>query len=83
MPSPVARDRPRFQLSVASLLTLVACAAVNLWLFRLGPLLGLVGLNISKHVVIACLCQRMGVDRERAPQRAHVHTPAPAQVPVP
>ncbi|MDR3639207.1 MAG: hypothetical protein P4L84_35710 [Isosphaeraceae bacterium] len=53
------------QLSVATMLLLVACVAFNLWLFKLGPLLGIIGLNITKHVVIAWLCQVLGVDRRR------------------
>ena len=56
-------DRSRLQLSVAGLLGLVACVAVNVWLFRLGPLLGILGLNVSKHVLIAYLCQALGVNR--------------------
>jgi hypothetical protein len=56
-------EHPRFQLKIASLLGLVACIALNLWLFRLGALWGIVGLNVSKHLVIAYLCQILGVDR--------------------
>ena len=56
-------ERHRFQLSVGSLLVLVACIALNFWLFRLGPLLGILGLNVSKHVLIAWLCQTVGVDK--------------------
>lgn len=58
-------ERPGLQLSVATMLLLVACVAFNLWLFRLGPLLGIIGLNVTKHVVIAWLCQVLGVDRRR------------------
>jgi hypothetical protein len=58
-------ERPAFQLKIVSLLGLVACIALNLWLFRLGPFLGIVGLNISKHVLIASLCQILGVGRRR------------------
>jgi len=53
------------QLSVSTLLLLVACSAVNLWLFRFGPLVGLLGLSVSKHVVIAWLCQVLGVNQRR------------------
>ncbi len=56
-------EHPRFQLKIVSLLGLVACIALNLWLFRLGALWGIVGLNVSKHLVIAYLCQILGVDR--------------------
>lgn len=64
-------ERPGLQLSVATMLLVVACVAFNLWLFRLGPLLGIIGLNVTKHVVIAWLCQVLGVDRRRN------RTPAP------
>ena len=46
------------------MLALVACVAVNIWLFRLGILWGVVGLNITKHVVIAQLCHAVGVNRK-------------------
>lgn len=59
--------RRGLQLSLTSLLALVACAAVNLWLFRVSALAGLIGLNISKHVIIAVLCQGVGVDRRPPP----------------
>jgi hypothetical protein len=58
-------ERPSLQLSVTSLLGLVACVALNIWLFRLGPLLGILGLNISKHVIIAYVCKVVGVDKHR------------------
>ena len=35
--------------------------AVNFWLFRLGRFWGIVGLNVTKHVAIAYLCQALGV----------------------
>jgi hypothetical protein len=59
-------QRSVFQFSVAAMLGLVACIALNVWLFRLSILLGIIGLNISKHIVIAYLCQILGVDRRRA-----------------
>src|SRR5262245_60884749 len=71
-------DRPRLQLSVAGLLGLVACVALNAWLFRLGPLLGILGLNVSKHVLIAYLCRASGVDRRGVPAGAPI---APAIIP--
>jgi hypothetical protein len=68
--------RTGLQISVAAMLGLVACAAVNVWLFRVGFLYGLVGLNITKHVGVAVLCQAMGVNR----RDARVHPPsAPPQ----
>jgi hypothetical protein len=48
---------------MTALLGLVAGIALNFWLFRLGALWGILGLNITKHVAIACLCQSLGVDR--------------------
>jgi hypothetical protein len=74
-------ERPGFQLTVAGLLGLVACIAFNIWLFRLGPLWGIIGLNVSKHVVIAYLCQVLGVDRRhRGVVPPH---PAPSPSPLP
>jgi hypothetical protein len=78
-------DRPRLQLSVASLLGLVACVALNIWLFRFGALWGFLGLNLTKHVLIAQLCQAVGVDRRRGPglRPAVASGPSPSQVPIP
>jgi hypothetical protein len=78
----VPMERARFQLSVSAMLGLVACVAVNIWLFRFGPLLGLIGLNLSKHVIIAYLCQILGVDRRRRTRAPVLVTSAPARVPV-
>ncbi|HWE37578.1 MAG TPA: hypothetical protein VG406_13500 [Isosphaeraceae bacterium] len=69
-------ERPSIQVSLTGMLGLVACVALNLWLFRLGPLLGILGLNVTKHVVIAYLCQVLGVNRRNAANRP----PAPALV---
>ena len=60
-------ERRGFQLSVTGMLGLVAAVAVNVWLFRLSILLGIIGLNVTKHLVIAYLCQVLGVDRRTAP----------------
>ncbi|QEH33415.1 hypothetical protein OJF2_19170 [Aquisphaera giovannonii] len=60
-------DTNRPQMSMAALLGLVACVAFNFWLFRLGVLWGILGLSVSKHVVIAILCQGLGVDRPGEP----------------
>jgi hypothetical protein len=76
-------ERSSFQLSIAGLLALVACIAVNFWLFRLGALWGILGLNVTKHVAIAYLCQSLGVDRTPAPQPARSVPAKPAGVPVP
>ena len=74
-------ERPAFQLKIVSLLGLVACIALNLWLFRLGPLLGIIGLNVTKHVVIAYVCQVLGVDRRRQRGPSPSPTPSPSRVP--
>ncbi len=62
-------------MTVATMLGLVACIAVNFWLFRLGVFWGILGLNVTKHVAIAYLCQILGVDRRRP-------VPGPAVMPV-
>jgi hypothetical protein len=67
-------DRPRLQITVAGLLLVVACVAINIWLFRVGILWGLLAVNVTKHVLIAYLCQVLGVDRRRGPAG-----PAPRQ----
>ena len=48
----------------------IACLGLNLWLFRFGWIAGLIGLNVSKHVLIACLCQSLGVNRELPASRS-------------
>ena len=76
-------ERPSFQVSVGGMIGLVACIALNIWLFRVGTLLGIIGLNVTKHVVIAYLCQVVGVDRNRPPAPSsapRTHTPG---LPVP
>ncbi len=70
--------RPSFQISVAALLGVVACVAFNVWLFRLGALWGIIGLNLTKHVVIAYLCQVLGVDRRKGPGPSGDESAAPA-----
>ena len=82
LPIMIHMERPSFQMSLAGLLGLVACVALNFWLFRLGALWGILGLNVTKHVAIAFLCQSLGVDRSVPPAPVR---PAPApspQVPV-
>ncbi len=75
-------ERPSLQLSVTSLLGLVACVALNIWLFRLGPLLGILGLNISKHVVIAYVCKVVGVDKKHRRIRAEPALAARTRLPL-
>lgn len=68
-------------MSVTTMLAVVACVAVNLWLFRLGALWGILGLNVTKHVVIAALCQNLGVDQAPATEvlaSPGLATPEPA-----
>ena len=48
------------------MLGVVACVALNIWLFRVGILIGIIGLNVSKHLLIAYLCQILGVGRRRS-----------------
>jgi hypothetical protein len=73
-----------FQFSIAGLLGLVACIALNFWLFRLGALWGILGLNVTKHVAIAFLCQALGVDRPAALSTARPTAKAtpPPHIPV-
>lgn len=68
--------RPTFQLTVGTMLGVVACIALNFWLFRLGVLWGILGLNVTKHIVIAYLCQVIGVDRRGATDAAPAVPPA-------
>ncbi|RUL86492.1 hypothetical protein [Tautonia sociabilis] len=69
-------QRLPIQLSVSALLIAVAGVALNVWLFRFGPLAGLLGLSLTKHLAIAWLCQTMGVDRR--PEAAPPNGPVPA-----
>ncbi len=62
----VTRSSP-LQVSLAAMLGMVACIAVNFWLFRVGWLYGLIGLNVTKHVGVAVLCQLLGVNRRPDP----------------
>jgi hypothetical protein len=62
---------------VAAMLGLVACLALNFWLFRVGFVWGLIGLNITKHVGVAVLCQAIGVNQQAslAPSRSALPKP--------
>lgn len=68
-------------MSMTGLLAVVACIAFNIWLFRIGPLWGIIGLNISKHVLIAYVCQVLGVDRKHARDRRYAAPSLPTHVP--
>lgn len=59
------------------MLGLVACAAVNFWLFRVSFVYGLVGLNLTKHVGVAVLCQMMGVNRREGENQPRNAVPKP------
>ena len=78
--------QPRLQISVAAFLGVVACVAVNIWLFRLGVLWGILGVNVTKHVLTAYLCQVLGLDRTPGDASATASVPhgvpqsAPASV---
>ncbi len=69
-------------MTVATMLGLVACIALNFWLFRLGVFWGILGLNVTKHVAIAYLCQVLGVDRRQPVQAPSVIPARPPHVPV-
>ena len=71
-----------FRLTVAKMLGLVAGVAVHIWLFRLGVLWGIVGLSITKHLLVAYLCQILGVDR-RIPDSPVLHPTVANEVPSP
>lgn len=75
-------ERVTFQMTVGAMLVVVACIALNFWLFRLGIFWGILGLNVTKHVLIAYLCQVLGVDRRPSrPAPRVVSAPSP-RVPV-
>jgi hypothetical protein len=75
-------ERREFQLSLTAMLGLVACIGLNIWLFRLSTLLGIIGLNISKHVIIAYVCQILGVNRQRGPAAPSTNGPRSPGFPV-
>jgi hypothetical protein len=78
----VPMERATFQMTVGAMLVVVACIALNFWLFRLGVFWGILGLNVTKHVVIAYLCQVIGVDKRPTPRAARVVPASAPQVPV-
>jgi hypothetical protein len=69
--------QPPFRLTVAMMLVLIACIAVNIWLFRLGVLWGILGLNVSKHFAVAFLCEALGGNRQRPEPPRTARPPAP------
>jgi hypothetical protein len=69
-------------MKIATMLGLIACVAINFWLFRLGVFWGILGLNLTKHVAIAYLCQVLGVDRRRVEESGCVLSAPAAQIPV-
>ena len=64
-------------------LGLVACAAANVWVFRYGFLAGFVGLNLTKHVGVAVLCQAVGLNKGQPRPARHRRTAAHRAHPVP
>jgi hypothetical protein len=77
----ILMERPILQMSVASMLGVVACIALNFWLFRLGIFWGILGLNVTKHVAIAYLCAVLGVDRRRPASSSAIMTAQAPRVP--
>jgi hypothetical protein len=75
-------ERPTFQMTLGAMLVVVACVTLNIWLFRLGVLWGILGLNVTKHVVIAYLCQVLGVDRRLPVEPSTVVPKRTPQLPV-
>jgi hypothetical protein len=75
-------ERSTFQMTVGAMLAVVACIALNFWLFRVGVFWGILGLNVTKHVMIAYLCQVIGVDRRTAPDTSRVVSTSTPRVPV-
>jgi hypothetical protein len=75
-------ERPVFQITLAAMLGVVACIALNFWLFRLGVFWGILGLNVTKHVVTAYLCQILGVDRQQPKETPRVIPQRAPHVPV-
>ena len=67
----------------AGLIGLVACMAANAWVFRYGIIPGLIGLNVTKHVGVAVLCQAVGVNRGTSrPVRRRRSARHPAHAPL-
>ena len=76
MAKPVPAKSASLQMSLTGLLALVACIALNIWLFRVGTLLGIIGMYLTKHVLIAYLCQLIGVNKQRTRSVSVVPPPA-------
>ncbi len=69
-----AMERPNFQMTVGAMIGVVGCVALNIWLFRVGVFWGILCLNITKHVLIAGLCQAIGLDRSPAAEGPFIAT---------
>ena len=80
--SGMERRGPQFSLS--ALLAAVAAVAIHLWLFRLGFFYGLVGLAVTKHLLIAYLCQVIGLDKgaRSRPRPPIAAAPSPSTAPI-
>ncbi len=75
-------ERATFQMTLGAMLFAVACIALNFWLFRQGVFWGILGLNVTKHVTIAYLCQIIGVDRRETQAPSPSVTKTAPKVPV-
>ncbi len=75
-------ERPTFQMTLGAMIGIVACIALNFWLFRLGIFWGILGVNVTKHVLIAYLCQVLGVDRRPVAGGSAVGSNPSRRVPV-
>jgi hypothetical protein len=72
-----------FQTRISALLIITACVAFNCWLFRVGMIWGFIGLNLTKHVIIAQLCLSVGVNRQTAESAPNpLPSKAPNEIPV-
>lgn len=56
-------EQSRLQWTLSASIAVVATCALNFWLFRQGVLWGLLGLSVTKHVLVAWLCHALGLDR--------------------
>lgn len=67
------------QIRVTTMMILVAGIAVNCWLFQYGTLVGLFGLYLTKHVLVAWICYSTNPKIDaRPPARSPVIPPPSA-----
>ena len=65
------------QIRVTTMMLLVAGIAINCWLFQYGTLVGLFGLYLTKHVLVAWICYSTN---PKIGPRPGPHVPVPAPV---